>query len=60
MMAYISRLSLMRSAIKKNYDVIITERCIHTDKNVFAKMLYDTDKIDEINYKIYLTWFSKW
>ena len=59
MMAYISRLSLMRTAIKKNYDIIFTERCIHTDKNVFAKMLYDSDKIDKINYEIYIKWFDE-
>ena len=59
MMAYISRLSQLKEALKKGYNYIITERSIATDKNVFAKMLYDTDKIDEINYKIYLTWFDE-
>ncbi|MDA8030894.1 MAG: deoxynucleoside kinase, partial [Alphaproteobacteria bacterium] len=40
MMAYISRLTRLRNAIKKNPKVIITERSIFTDKNVFASMLY--------------------
>ena len=39
---------------EKDYKVIITERCIETDRNVFAKMLYDDKKIKEIDYKIYL------
>ena len=32
--------------------IIITERCVYTDSNVFAKMLYDTKKIGLIEYKI--------
>lgn len=38
--------------------VIITERSLYTDKLVFAKMLYDTGKIEHINYQIYLNWFN--
>jgi deoxyadenosine/deoxycytidine kinase len=38
--------------------IIITERCLYTDKYVFAKMLYDDDKIDEVNYQIYNSWFE--
>lgn len=59
MMAYISRLSLLQKAVRENPDsIIITERCVHTDKNVFAKMLYDSGMIEEIEYKIYLQWFD--
>jgi len=59
MMAYISRLSLLQKAIRENpTSIIITERCVHTDKNVFAKMLYDSGMIEEIEYKIYLQWFD--
>ena len=57
MMAYISRLSQLKNAIDKKYDIIFTERSIHTDKNVFAKMLYNDKKIGEIEYKIYNKWF---
>jgi deoxyadenosine/deoxycytidine kinase len=63
MMAYISRLKLLRDTLneiknsEKNY-IIITERSLYTDKMVFAKMLYDTDKIEHINYQIYLNWFN--
>lgn len=62
MMAYISRLSIMRDTIQKNKDkdiIIITERSLYTDKYVFAKMLYDQGKIEEVTYKIYLHWFDE-
>jgi len=59
MMAYISRLSLLQEALDKYPDhIIITERCIETDKNVFAKMLYDNKKIEHINYQIYIKWYD--
>lgn len=60
MMAYISRLAQIRDCIKKcNEDtIIIMERCVFTDKNVFAKMLYDNKMIEEVNYKIYNKWFE--
>ena len=59
MMAYISRLSQFKQAINERYDVIFTERSMYTDKNVFAKMLYDEGKIEEIEYKIYNAWFDE-
>jgi len=40
-------------------DIIITERCVHTDKNVFAQMLFDESKIGEIEFKIYNMWFDE-
>ena len=76
MMAYISRLNLLKEAVKtardrmkkileKNQDcninietIIITERSLFTDKMVFAKMLYNSGKIESINYQIYLNWFN--
>ena len=60
MMAYISRLSILREALKnKNAKYIITERSIYTDSNVFAKMLYDDKKITLIEYTIYKKWFDE-
>ena len=60
MMAYISRLSILREALKnKNAKYIITERSIYTDSNVFAKMLYDDKKISLIEYTIYKKWFDE-
>ena len=60
MMAYISRLSLLKNAIRENPDsIIICERCLQTDKYVFAKMLYDDGKISDIEYTIYNKWFNE-
>jgi deoxyadenosine/deoxycytidine kinase len=66
MMAYVSRLKVLRDAIKNvtgisetdDKFIFITERSLFTDKMVFAKMLYDTGKIEYINYQIYLNWFD--
>ena len=59
MMAYISRLQLLKEAVERYPDyIILTERSLYTDKLVFAKMLYDTQKIEYINYQIYLKWFD--
>jgi len=61
MMAYISRLALLKEAIKNNPEpdtIIISERCLHTDKYVFAKMLYDSGKIEDVCYQIYNKWFD--
>ena len=63
MMAYVSRLKVLRDALKtikesNKKTIIITERSLYTDKMVFAKMLYDSGKIEHINYQIYLSWFD--
>jgi deoxyadenosine/deoxycytidine kinase len=58
-MAYISRLNIMKEERKKNPKAIfITERSLFTDKLVFAKMLFDSGNIELINYRIYLQWFN--
>ena len=59
MMAYISRLSVLKKALKQNYDIIIMERSLFTDYAVFAKMLYDDKIIELIEYTIYLKWFNE-
>jgi deoxyadenosine/deoxycytidine kinase len=67
MMAYISRLKILRDTIKeikktKNPEekfIIITERSLYTDKHIFAKMLYDQGKIEDVCYQIYLNWFDE-
>ena len=72
MMAYISRLKILRDTVKeissrqnntnntnnKQY-IIITERCLYTDKHVFAKMLHDQGHIEDVCYQIYLNWFDE-
>ena len=64
MMAYVSRIKVLRDTLKEktkkdnNNYIIITERSLYTDKMVFAKMLYDSGKIEDVNYQIYLNWFD--
>lgn len=59
-MAYISRLALLRETVRNNPGkIIITERCVNTDKNVFAQMLYDDGNIEDVDYQIYLRWFDE-
>lgn len=61
-MAFVSRLSILKEAIDKNRNkniIIITERSLYTDKYVFAKMLHDQNKIEDINYKIYMNMFDQ-
>ena len=59
MMAYITRITKLQNALNDGYNIIITERCIYTDKNVFAKMLYDENKIEDVEYLIYNKWFEE-
>lgn len=60
MMAYITRITQLRKAVKTHRNcIIITERSILTDRNVFAKMLHDNDTLDEISHQIYLKWFDE-
>ena len=59
MLAYISRLALLRDAVKQGYKYIITERCVGTDRNVFSKMLYDKGDIEHDEYTIYNKWHDE-
>lgn len=59
MMAYISRLALLKQHVEEHPNaIIITERSLYTDRYVFAKMLFDSNNIELAEYKIYLTWFD--
>lgn len=62
MMAYVSRLNVLRDALKKldssKKYVIITERSLNTDRYVFARMLFESGKMEDICYQIYLNWFD--
>ena len=60
MMAYISRLSFMRRAFRSGeYDVVISERSLETDRQIFANMLHVDGKIAPIEYSIYMKWFDE-
>lgn len=58
-LAYISRLSMLLDVIKsKKYDIIVTERCVYSDRNVFARMLHASSKMNRIEWQIYEMWFD--
>lgn len=61
-MAFVTRLSMLRNTIRENpnCEVIVCERSLEADRNIFAKMLYDDGLIDEINYKIYLKFYTEY
>ena len=58
MMAYITRLSQLKKCIETAPEdsIIITERCLYTDRYVFAKMLYDDNLITDIEHNMYNVW----
>ena len=68
MMAYVTRFERIYdtyisvcSEAEKNQDtkyIIFTERCLYTDKHVFAKMLYQANNMESIEYSIYNKWFN--
>ena len=54
MMAYISRLSLFKEAIRAHPNsIIITERCLLTDYHIFASMLYEQGSMLDEEFAIY-------
>jgi len=60
--AFITRNLIMDECIKnkKESNIFITERCVFTDKNVFAKMLHDDKLMSDLESKIYNYWFDKY
>lgn len=61
-MAYATRLSMVRDAIKTgcgHFKVIVLERSLAADKRIFAKMLYDDGKIDDVCYQIYQKFYKE-
>ena len=67
MMAYTSRLKILRKMeaklLKEVEDgedrLIITERSVITDKHVFAQMLYDDGKMEDVEFQIYNDMFDE-
>jgi deoxyadenosine/deoxycytidine kinase len=61
--AFIKAMNMKEETIYNSFEkynpIIVTERCLYTDKYVFAQMLYDDKKIEEINYIIYNKWFDE-
>jgi deoxyadenosine/deoxycytidine kinase len=61
-MAYVTRLSMIRDTIRNHPEckVIICERSLDADRNIFAKMLYDDGLIEDIHYQIYLRFYNEY
>lgn len=57
MHAFITR---SKAILEQNTDdnVVIIERSVITDRNVFACLLYESGKISEMEWKLYIEWFD--
>ena len=58
MMAYISRLNKIKTALQGDYDVIIMERSLETDRHVFAQMLRDSEQMTQMEFTVYMRWYG--
>lgn len=59
MFALQTRFEHMHNVIKNNPDtIIICERCPLTDLEIFAKMLFDSKQISEVEMNIYKRWYD--
>ncbi len=55
--AYVTRMMMIEETIRStDKDIIFLDRSLHTDKNVFEKMLYEQNKLTEIEHKMYELW----
>jgi len=55
--AIMTRYKNMKSMIKSN-QTILTERSILTDKYIFAEMLYESGKLNKMEWDLYLQFFD--
>ena len=60
-MAFSTRLTILREAIQNNPDVeiILCERSLDADKEIFAKMLHHDGVIEDIDYQIYNMFYNE-
>lgn len=56
--AYITRLIELAKAKKSGKKIIITERSVLTDRNVFAKMLCDSGYMSNMEMTLYKHWYD--
>lgn len=61
-MAYASRLSIIRKTVEQNpkCKIIVCERSLDADRNIFAKMLHHDGLIDSIHFQIYNHFFQEY
>lgn len=58
--ALLTRLRAIRDTIRR-YDgkgVFLTERCVHTDAQVFARLMRDDGEMDALESELYTMWFE--
>lgn len=55
--AFITRIQKYENE-KKNGMINLTERSILSDHHIFAQMLYDDGKMNQIEWKLYQNWFN--
>jgi deoxyadenosine/deoxycytidine kinase len=58
-LAFITRSLVLNNAKLGKNKIILVERSTETDKHVFAKCLYDTDKMSKMEYELYNVWYDK-
>ena len=54
-LAFMTRIKEITSS---DADIIVVERSVFTDKNVFVKTLYESGKLTNMEWKIYNEWFN--
>ena len=58
MNAYISKMKLLEKASRDaGLELLVCERSVETDRNCFAKQLYEDGKINELEWKLYNNWY---
>lgn len=59
-MAYTSRLEALKRILTENplCRVLVCERSLEADKNIFALMLHDDGLIDSVSYQVYMMLFA--
>ena len=55
---WLAFMTRIKSIMNSNADIIVVERSVFTDKNVFVNSLYKSGKITNIEWKIYNEWFN--
>ena len=55
---YITRIMELKKAQESKRPIIITERSVMTDRNVFAKMLHESNSISNMEMDIYNYWYD--
>jgi deoxyadenosine/deoxycytidine kinase len=56
MNAFISRMKQIEPYANQDI-IVVCERCVYTDRNVFAKMLHDDNSLDKLEWDLYRQWY---